>query len=324
MRALVVGTGVGVRTHLPSLVDALGPEQIGLVSRDPRKAQTIINQPLGYFGSHLRKALAEWRPDLVTIGVPNNLHVSVVADLAGFPGAVLMEKPVGLSLEECERVSTTLAGVRAFTNFQLRGLPPFRAIRDRIQDGHLGDLFLIRVDERSEAFFTASEDAWYFRSSQGGGQRFAMLTHLVDLIGFLTTARGRGRSAKATILPEPRPALEHSVACQYQLDDVAVVLTSSAAARGRRSFSLEVLGSSGRVYFEFTDGRGTCEVSTQEGRSVLWEHAGDQPSLFRVAFPYYLRAVLQCMGPAAEAQEANGVLATLDDAMGVHRLLGGC
>jgi len=281
---------------------------------------------LGYVGSCLREAVEDWQPDLIAIGVPTSYHATISEELTDYSSVVLMEKPVGTNLDECRRVSSALRRAKTFVNFQLRGLTPVRRIRDAIRRGALGELLLVRIDERSSAFLKSPE-GWHFRPGQGGGQRLSMLSHLIDLANFLLQqAPLPGATPRVHLLPDPQRDPEHSVACGFQVGSAVVELTSSASAVAVRSVAIEVVGSAGRAQLEFVNGHGDGVLLDGSTRQGLWRHVGTETSLFRLAFPHYLDGILDHMSSDEKpscTSKGTGVafLANLDDAMLVHRIL---
>jgi UDP-N-acetyl-2-amino-2-deoxyglucuronate dehydrogenase len=136
----------------------------------------------GFFGSGI---------DAVLICVPHYLHAEYVASAAAAGKHILCEKPMAPSLEECDAMinATNRAGVKFMIAENHRFLPAHRIIKETLEAGLLGDVYLGRTYEG--AFCPASQflDAgcWHFTCDKGGGgvlmdqgvHKFALLNWLL-------------------------------------------------------------------------------------------------------------------------------------------------
>ena len=133
---------------------------------------------------NIQEAIA-WKPDLIIIATPANMHFSNTKELITLGIPIILEKPVGhqkdsiedwLNLEK-KRISNILVG------YQLRFDPSYKLIKDSISQGILGKIF-------SAHFFCGS---WLpnwrkkdYRNSVSvsndlGGGIVAELSHELDL-----------------------------------------------------------------------------------------------------------------------------------------------
>ncbi len=129
--------------------------------------------------------------DAVLVCVPHYLHAEYVTRAAAAGKNILCEKPMAPTLEECDAMidATTRAGVKFMIAENHRFLPAHRIIRETLEAGLLGDVFLGRTYEG--AFCPASQflDAgcWHFTCDKGGGgvlmdqgvHKFALLNWLL-------------------------------------------------------------------------------------------------------------------------------------------------
>lgn len=326
LHALIVGTGVGIRTYLPAFTRTFGLQNLGFVSRDPTRVFDAIRIRPAYCESEISKAISEWQPELVAVGVPTFAHLAFADSLSSYDKTVLFEKPVGKNISECKLIARSLHPSRTFVNFQLRGLPVFRRMKLILEAGSLSEILVVSVIERSDAFLHANSREWYFKTSQGGGQRRAMLSHLTDLVLFLLSS-GEPVAHVENVIVSPlqiERELEHSATCCFEANGAFVNVSSSAAAFGERSLSIEIIACGGRLLFDFVNGQGRLRLFDKNGEHILWSHHGNETSLFRLAFPYYLKSIRNVIDDASKAKPSSSVescLATLDDAIMIQEIL---
>lgn len=125
--------------------------------------------------------------DVIIVSTPNGLHFqhAQMAILSGYN--VLIEKPVVLSSKDFE-VLLQLAedkNLRVFNMLQLRFSPLVQWVKNVIDKGDLGALFLVNAAcywNRSEEYYHTK--AWHGTSQWDGGVLFTQFSHFVDVLHF--------------------------------------------------------------------------------------------------------------------------------------------
>jgi predicted dehydrogenase len=181
------------------------PLQIGLIGagRMGRShAAAIASEPgarLSAIADPISKALAEelevphyvapadllaTNPDAVIIATPNDQHVATALACieAGIP--VLLEKPVGVNLDEARLLARRVQelGVPVLVGHHRRHHPVVQAAKDVIAAGRLGDLVAINglwLTRKPDDYF----DSW--RRSPGAGVLLINLVHDLDIFRYL-------------------------------------------------------------------------------------------------------------------------------------------
>ncbi len=111
--------------------------------------------------------------DAVLIAVPHSLHAQVATAAAAAGKHVLCEKPMATTLEECDEMikAAKSAGVKLMVAENHRFLPAHQLIKDALDRGLIGDVFLGRSYEGAfcphEQFLNLN--SWHFTYKQGGG-----------------------------------------------------------------------------------------------------------------------------------------------------------
>jgi predicted dehydrogenase len=162
---------------------ALGVEPVGVVARTYESAQEFaLQHGLRAFGSYA-ELLAE--VDVVDLCVPTDLHRPFAEQAAAAGRHVICEKPIALTVSDgramidaCER-----AGVRLFIGQVVRFFPQYRAARDLLASGALGEPGVITLRRVSSA--PAGDGGWFSDESRSGGMLFDLMIHDLDYARWL-------------------------------------------------------------------------------------------------------------------------------------------
>ena len=129
--------------------------------------------------------------DAVLVAVPHFLHAEIVKRVAEAGKNVICEKPMATTLEECDEMisATKKAGVKFMIAENHRFLPAHRKIKEMLDAGFLGDVYLGRTYEGAFVPMKHFLDAnnWQFTYERGGGgvladqgvHKFALLEYLL-------------------------------------------------------------------------------------------------------------------------------------------------
>jgi predicted dehydrogenase len=136
--------------------------------------------------------------DVVSVASPPfDHHRSVLAALAAGKH-VLCEKPFGLTVAEADEMlaASERAGTAAALAFEFRYVPAIVAIKELIDNGHLGALREIEVARLSRELLERNTNrgpSWWFSRTKGGGLANAVMPHFFDMANHLA-----GRPARET------------------------------------------------------------------------------------------------------------------------------
>jgi len=124
--------------------------------------------------------------DLVVLALPHRLHADAAIQALQAGKHVLVEKPMAMSVEECDRM---LAAATAAERLLAIGLthhfhPVPAAARDLIRSGRLGGLVWATETQYSQRRL-GSNPAWLFDRAEGGGQLLANGVHFIDRLMML-------------------------------------------------------------------------------------------------------------------------------------------
>jgi predicted dehydrogenase len=174
--------------------------------------------------------------DAVLICVPHFLHAGYVKLACSAGKHILCEKPMAPSLEECDEMiaSAAEAGVKFMIAENHRFLPAHRRIKEIIEAGQLGEVYLGRTYEG--AYCAASQfmdpNCWHFTCDRGGGGVLA--DQGVHKFAFLNWLLGRVESGQAWLgkaydSPDCKGEDNAVMHLQYENGAMVEVMLSSTA-----------------------------------------------------------------------------------------------
>lgn len=341
----IIGTGVGIRTHLPAITANDKFEVLGVVGSTTQRAAEHLSAA-GYtpeLAATLPDLLAD-HPDLVclTTSPGQRLDIASRLECLGPSAVVLVEKPLGATSEQAADVLAALGSTRIVMDFQLRALPAFVKIRRAVTAGLLGTVYDMSLMERTSAFRTTSLPPWQQARSAGGGQALAMGSHLLDLGVFLSGSDNydswrvdHGRISRpagtwtgaATVAASD--LADETFTGELQRDATRMRIFTTCISPAERSLEVRLEGTEGTAEFTHRDGRGRLVITDATGGAAEWimTETGDlidgpgpditgPSSAFRVAYPEYLAAI-----GAYFDTGALGLLASGTDGLANARLL---
>ena len=215
--------------------------------------------------------------EVVHVCSPNATHAPYVAALVAAGKHVVCEKPLGVSLDEAERMTEAAeqAGVVATVPFVYRYHPVVREIRARAQAGEFGRWNLLHGHYLQDWLLSAAAFNWRVDPAQGGASRaFADIgSHWCDLVEWVSGQSIDTVTAQLAIaVPgrapdgEVRRARPEPVATE---DSATVIFRTTAGVPGSVVVSQVAAGRKNRLWFEL-DGAAGSAVFDQENPESFW------------------------------------------------------
>ena len=209
--------------------------------------------------------LADPQVDAVCICTPSHLHAPLALQAVAAGKHVLIEKPVALTLEDCDAVAAAAraAGVQVGVVSQLRYGPAVARVKRALESGALGRI--TRCDLYMKYFRPQSYyDSGTWRGTQamdGGGALMNQGIHGVDLVRYLMGPADSIYALSGTLVRdiEVEDTLTAVVAWHCGAQGVIQASVGDYPGFPRR---IELNGESGTIILE-------------EDRIVKWEVAGD-------------------------------------------------
>ncbi|MDJ0770191.1 MAG: inositol 2-dehydrogenase [Ilumatobacter sp.] len=137
--------------------------------------------------------------DAVAICSSTDTHIDLLVQAAAAGKPVFIEKPLSLALDQVDRgiAAADAAGIPVQVGFNRRFDPSHRLVRDRVADGDVGDVHLVRITSRDPAPPPVS----YIEVS--GGIFLDMTIHDFDMARFVTGSEVVDVFAHASVRVDP-------------------------------------------------------------------------------------------------------------------------
>jgi len=128
------------------------------------------------------------RPTVVSVCVPNGLHVALALEAINSGCHVVVEKPMALSVADAGLLlnAARQKGLLVFCVMQNRYSPPSQWLKEMLESGRLGKIFQVAIHcfwNRDERYYTS--DNWHGTATLDGGTLFTQFSHFVDMMYWL-------------------------------------------------------------------------------------------------------------------------------------------
>jgi predicted dehydrogenase len=187
VRIGIVGCGrAATSLHVPAIARVRGATIVALADPDAARLEHLGSRCPGAaaFESYHR-LLQDERVTLVAVCVPATLHAEVAIAAMRARKHVFIEKPLALTLEDCNRIvleamEAESSGIRSAVGFNLRSHRLLRQAREAIRSGELGEVELLRSLWTAD-WSGAIRPSWHADPAQGGGALLEIGAHQADL-----------------------------------------------------------------------------------------------------------------------------------------------
>jgi UDP-N-acetyl-2-amino-2-deoxyglucuronate dehydrogenase len=217
---------------------------------DPSRAEAFGRQHKVPFFTDLAQFMESGLVDAVTVLTPSGLHASHTIALAPYGRAIVVEKPMALTLFDADSMISACDrhGARLFVVKQNRFNLPVVALRQALEAGRLGKLVLgtVRVRWcRPQSYY--DQAAWRGTWANDGGVLANQASHHIDLLewmmGEVESVSAMGTRALARIEAE-----DTAVALLRFKNGALGAIEATTATRPKDlEGSLSVLGETGSI-----------------------------------------------------------------------------
>ena len=225
LRVAIAGLGFGEKVHLEAL--KASPHWQPVALWHPRRyrveAAAAAHGRQGL--SDFEALLAEPQIEALVIATPPQPRVALASAALNAGKHLMLEKPVGLDAGEvAELQRLALAqGLCVAVDFEYRAVPLFQQLAALLQQGVLGQPWLVKLDWLMSSRADASRPwSWYSSSAEGGGVLGALGTHAFDMLHWLVGPT-LGLSAQLSTAIAQRPAPGGDQLRPVDAEDIALI-----------------------------------------------------------------------------------------------------
>ena len=184
----VIGFGRIGQRHAKIINEFKGTNLISVVDVDPAAFESMTSLDLAVIAYQSIDEFLEkdnGKSDVVNIATPNGLHTRYAIRCLEAGYHVVIEKPMGLSVDECEAVihAELKTGKQVFVVKQNRYSPPSEWLKKIISESIIGDVLMVQTNcywNRDRRYYEPS--AWKGSREQDGGALFTQFSHFVDIM----------------------------------------------------------------------------------------------------------------------------------------------
>jgi predicted dehydrogenase len=188
VRIAIVGLGRWSRAHAAAASRRRDVALVAGCSRSEAKRTAFAEEYAVRTWATLEEVLADDEVEAVVLSTPNDLHAEMALAVVGAGKAVLIDKPLAVSVEEGLAVLRESAGnaSRIGVAHHARRLAGHRAARRWIEDGTAGRVRLAFATFSNIRGARMSPDAWHRRvAGSEGGVLIQVGIHQVDNLHYL-------------------------------------------------------------------------------------------------------------------------------------------
>lgn len=126
--------------------------------------------------------------DVINIATPNGFHTEHALKCLEEKKNIVVEKPMSLTKTGAEKIIFKALNVhkQVFAVMQNRYSPPSIWIKDLIESGKLGKIFMVQLNcywNRDDRYY--KEDSWHGKNELDGGTLFTQFSHFIDIMYWL-------------------------------------------------------------------------------------------------------------------------------------------
>jgi len=305
VRVGIIGSAFVSNIHAEALREVPEAEVLAVCSPNKAHAEAFANRwKIPSFATDHRRLLDRKDIDAVVVGIPNDLHRTVVVAAAEAGKHVILEKPIAHTLDDADdivkscrkrKVSLGYAETICFS-------PKYVRARKLVEEGAVGTLYMIKQGEKHSG---PHSDWFYDAERSGGGAIMDMGCHGIEWARWMY-GKPKVKSVTAhcqRVVHTRRTQAEDNsvVILEFEGGGIAVI-EDSWAKPGGMDDSIELHGTEGVIYCDLLRGS-SMETYSTRGYGYAVEKAGETRGwTFTVfeeshiyGFPHEMRHFIRCI-----------------------------
>jgi UDP-N-acetyl-2-amino-2-deoxyglucuronate dehydrogenase len=184
----VIGCGHIGKRHAEMISRNAESELVALIDIKEKEDLHINEYNVPFFNSLDEFFKAKPEVDVINISTPNGYHAEQALRCLEERKHVVIEKPMALNKHDAERIIFKALNVHrhVFAVMQNRYSPPSIWIKELIESGTLGKIFLVQLNcywNRDSRYY--KPDSWHGKEKLDGGTLFTQFSHFIDIMYWL-------------------------------------------------------------------------------------------------------------------------------------------
>lgn len=184
----VIGCGHIGKRHAEMICRNKESELVALIDVKAEDELNISNYKVPYFNSLKEFFKSNIEVDIINIASPNGFHAEHALECLDNKKHIVIEKPMALTKQDAEKVIFKALHVHrhVFAVMQNRYSPPSVWIKELIESGKLGKIFLVQLNcywNRDERYY--KKGGWHGTKALDGGTLFTQFSHFIDVLYWL-------------------------------------------------------------------------------------------------------------------------------------------
>lgn len=154
VKVAVIGAGFIGWLHCIIFRDILGVKLVAVADSDKLVKYRVENELKCKFYNDYQEMLEKEKPEILSICLPDNMHVDVVLNCPGYVKAILLEKPMAETVKDCLTINEKClkSDTRLMIAHVLRFDPGYKRIYDQINAGELGELVHLKGERKTSRY----------------------------------------------------------------------------------------------------------------------------------------------------------------------------
>ncbi|MFC3197101.1 Gfo/Idh/MocA family protein [Parapedobacter deserti] len=194
----VIGCGHIGKRHAEMITRNEESELVALIDIKDKSQLGIDEYRVPFFNSLDEFLNSGIDVDVVNIASPNGFHAEQAMKCLEARKHIVVEKPMALTRQDAEKVIFKALQVhrQVFAVMQNRYSPPSVWIKDLIESGRLGKIYMVQLNcywNRDNRYY--KPESWHGKKDLDGGTLFTQFSHFIDimywLFGDITNIQGK-------------------------------------------------------------------------------------------------------------------------------------
>jgi predicted dehydrogenase len=188
IRFAVIGCGHIGKRHAEMITRNPEAELVALIDNNEKSLLNIDQYNVPFFSSLDAFLQSGIEVDVINIATPNGLHAQQALQCLNAKKHVVIEKPIALNKQDAEKIIFKALHVNkhVFAVMQNRYSPPSVWIKELIESGRLGNIFMVQLNcywNRDNRYY--KKDSWHGTSNLDGGTLYTQFSHFIDILYWL-------------------------------------------------------------------------------------------------------------------------------------------